>query len=237
MAPVARELAPIMGVLEPLQTEATLEGQVRELHDVLVEHAGPPVILIGFSWGAFLSFILTARYPAVVKKLIIVSSGPFEQKYADGIFGERLNRLTEAERIEIFNLIDVIGGANAGDRDKSLARFGELCAKADTYAAFSPEKEPEPLPASEEINRCVWTEAEKLRVSGELLAMGKNIRCPVVAIHGDYDPHPSEGVRQPLSRVLKDFKFILLERCGHEPWREKYAREKFFQILTEEVNE
>ncbi len=35
MAPVARELSSIMGVLEPLQTATSLEGQVQELHNVL----------------------------------------------------------------------------------------------------------------------------------------------------------------------------------------------------------
>ena len=32
MAPVARELASVKGVLEPLQTADSLEGQVDELH-------------------------------------------------------------------------------------------------------------------------------------------------------------------------------------------------------------
>jgi pimeloyl-ACP methyl ester carboxylesterase len=235
MAPVARELARTIGVLEPLQTKATLEGQVQELREVLEKNAGLPVTLVGFSWGAFLSFILTARYPALVSRLILVSSGPFEQQYAEGIFGERLKRLGEAERIEIFHLIDVIGGSVSGDKDKSLARFGELCAKADTFAPLPAEKEPEPLAVSEESNRRVWAEAEKLRISGELLSMGRQIDCPLVAIHGDYDPHPAEGVREPLSRVLRDFKFVRLEKCGHEPWREKFARERFFQILRNEL--
>ena len=65
--------------------------------------------------------------------------------------------------------------------------------------------------------------------------MGKKIKCPVTAIHGDYDPHLADGVRIPLSRVLKDFKFILLEKCGHEPWIEKYAKDKFFNVLREEI--
>jgi hypothetical protein len=35
MAPVARELSSVRGILEPLQTAATLEGQVQELKAVL----------------------------------------------------------------------------------------------------------------------------------------------------------------------------------------------------------
>jgi pimeloyl-ACP methyl ester carboxylesterase len=58
----------------------------------------------------------------------------------------------------------------------------------------------------------------------------------VVAIHGDYDPHPTEGVREPLSKVLKDFRFIMLEHCGHLPWIEREAREGFFELLRGELD-
>jgi hypothetical protein len=49
MAPVARELSTFGGVLEPLQTAITIEGQVRELSEVLEKHGDLPVTLIGFS--------------------------------------------------------------------------------------------------------------------------------------------------------------------------------------------
>ena len=224
IAPVARELSKAFGVLELLQTKASVEGQVKELHDILVKYAETPVNLAGHSWGAWLSYIVAARYPKIVKKLIMISSGPFEEKYAADIATERLNRLPEKERAGVFKLVDIINGDTAGDRDKAVARFGEMMAKADAYAPLPPETEPEPLPASEEINRKVWAEAQQLRISGELLEMGRKITCPVVAIHGDYDPHPAEGVKAPLSRVLKDFRFILLKKCGHEPARK--VREK-----------
>ncbi len=235
IAPVARELSKGMSVLEPLQKKNTLEGQIQELHDVLNVDAEVPVILIGHSWGAMLSFIVAARYPLLVKKLVLVGSGPFEEKYAANIIGERLKRLSEEERIEAINLIDIINGSAQEDKDKAMARYGELFAKADTYDALPAEKEPEPLKVSEEINRKVWAEAQELRISGKLLKMGGEIQCPVVAIHGDYDPHPAAGVEEPLSRVLNDFKFILLEKCGHYPWTERYAREEFYRVLMNEL--
>ena len=42
MAPVARELASGRGVLEPLQTAASLKGQVDELRTVLEENGDLP---------------------------------------------------------------------------------------------------------------------------------------------------------------------------------------------------
>jgi pimeloyl-ACP methyl ester carboxylesterase len=235
IAPVARGLSVDIGILEPFQTEATLEGQIIELHDVLSKHAELPVVLIGHSWGAWLVFIVASRYPAIVKKVIMVGSGPFVQKYAESIVPERLKRLSIKERINAFKLTDIIYGDTFGDKDKSMAQLGELFSKADTYEAVRLEKEPEPLEVSEEINRKVWAEGEALRKSGELLEMGKKIKCPVVAVHGDYDPHLAEGVKKPLTRVLKDFRFILLKKCGHEPWLERYARDEFFRVLREEI--
>lgn len=235
MAPVARELSKICGVLEPLQTKDTLSGQVKELRDVLKENGELPVILVGFSWGAWLSFIIAARYPALVRKLILVGSGPFEESYADGIVPERLTRLSEAERLEALGIFEELSNPEVEERDRPMARLGELFARADAF---------DPLPQADEasgfsyeINQKVWAGASELRASGELLKLGKQITCPVVAIHGDYDPHPAEGVRVPLARVLKDFRFVLLEKCGHEPWLEKHAREEFFRILRSEIKD
>lgn len=233
MAPVARELAKVTGVLEPLQTKNSFEGQVQELHDVLVKQAFIPLTLIGHSWGAFLSFVVTARYPALVKKLIMVGSGPLEEKYAANITPDRLNRLSEKDRIIAIRDIDIINDTVSPDKDTPMARVAALFDKADTYAPL-PHKN-EVLEFSEAINRRVWAEAKLLRTSGALLKMGEKIECPVVAIHGDYDPHLAAGVQEPLARVLKDFRFILLERCGHEPWVERFARDKFYEILKDEL--
>lgn len=235
VAPVARELSSLVGVLEPLQTRNSFEGQVAELHDVLAENADSPVTLIGHSWGTFLSFVVTARYPSLIKKLVMVGGGPFEEKYADNINPDRMSRLSESERIEAIKLIEIINDSvhNYRDKNKSMARLSALFARADTYEPL-PQKS-EVIEFSEEINRRVWAGAKKLRTSGELLELGKKIRCPVVAIHGDYDPHLAEGVKEPLSRTLRDFRFILLEKCGHYPWLERYARDEFYRVLKREI--
>jgi pimeloyl-ACP methyl ester carboxylesterase len=59
----------------------------------------------------------------------------------------------------------------------------------------------------------------------------------VVAIHGDYDPHPAEGVQGPLSAILRRFRLILLKNCGHKPWIERQARDEFYRVLKEELRE
>ncbi|MDH4211889.1 MAG: alpha/beta hydrolase [candidate division WOR-3 bacterium] len=232
MAPLARELAPTMGVIEPFQTADTVEKQVEELKTILERNADIPVTLVGYSWGAWLGFIVAARYPSVVRRLILVSSGPFEETYSRGIMKARLDRLGDEEKREVLSLIESFDDSGSGNMNKKMERFGQLISKADSY---------DPLPHPDEIIevrfhifQCVWKDAEELRRSGALLRLGKNIQCPVVAIHGTYDPHPAEGVQKPLSRVLKDFRFVLLQNCGHTPWLERQAKAKFYEVLKGE---
>lgn len=63
----------------------------------------------------------------------------------------------------------------------------------------------------------------------------KNIECPVIAIHGKNDPHPWKGVKIPLENRLNGFKMFLIDKCGHDPWKEYYAKEEFFTILKSEI--
>ncbi|MFA5367203.1 MAG: alpha/beta hydrolase [Dehalococcoidia bacterium] len=233
MAPVARELSRDRGVLEPLQTAATLDGQVGELHDIIKKHGNPPVILIGSSWGAMLSYIFTARYPALVKKLIMVGSAVFDDRYAAGIQGTRLSRLDAEAKREVYSLVKELNEDAVEDKNKMLARLGELFTKGDAYDPITLDTEV--IEVSFDIHDRVWGDAINLRKSGELLKMGKKIKCPVVALHGDYDPHPAEGVREPLSKVLKDFRFITLERCGHLPWIEREAMGRFYELVRGEI--
>lgn len=229
---VARELGALTGVLEPIQTKDTVDGQVGELRSVLIDNTDGPVTAIGHSWGAWLGWLLAARYPELVKKLVLVASGPFRPHDADGIVPARFERMTETERLRALELIERLHDPSS-EKDSPMAELGALFEKTDAYDPLP--REDEGLGYSEHINRRVWTEAAGLRTTGKLLDMASAIRCPVVAIHGDYDPHPTSGVREPLSGRLPDFTFHLLENCGHAPWLERQAREEFYTLLKKEI--
>jgi pimeloyl-ACP methyl ester carboxylesterase len=233
MAPVARELAAEWGVLEPLQTADSVDGQVEELRAVLGARADLPVTLIGSSWGAMLGYIFAARYPAHVRRLILVGSGVYEARYAAGIEQTRLDRLSEAERARALELLELLERPDTVDKSRLMNAMGQLYTKADAYDPLTLETEG--LDAQYEILERVWSDAEALRASGELLALGTRIACPVLALHGDYDPHPPAGVQEPLSSVVRDFRFVLLAHCGHLPWIERQARDEFFRLLRADL--
>jgi hypothetical protein len=54
-------------------------------------------------------------------------------------------------------------------------------------------------------------------------------------VYGDHDSHPAEGVERPVAAANKDFWFILLKYCGHLPWIEMAASDKFYAIRREEL--
>lgn len=231
---LAAELADTSGVLEPLQTADTIAGQVTELSDVLAAEGNGPITLIGSSWGAWLGFLTAARHPALVKKLILVGSPPYEDWFSRDITAARLRRLPEAGRSEAEALLKFLGDASVKEsKDDALARIGVLFTQADSVDPITLDMGVRG--ASFRIHSQVWKEATRLRARGEMAAVGHHIRCPVIAIHGDRDPHPAEGVEGPLTANVRDFRFFLLKDCGHFPWIERSARDAFFARIRAEL--
>jgi pimeloyl-ACP methyl ester carboxylesterase len=234
VAPVARRLSNQWSVLEAFQTRASVDGQVEELRRTIEEAAGPPVTLIGHSWGAWLAYLVAARHPGLVRKLILVGSGGFEARREEEPDRVRLARLTPGQRAEATRLREGLASASGEEKKRMFSRFGELFSLADAYEPIP--HAPEPIDYRPDIFLSVWPEAAALRASGELLALGRRIRCPVVAVHGDYDSHPAADVRDSLSNVVRNFRFVLLGRCGHEPWTEKHAQDEFYRVLRAEID-
>lgn len=233
MAQVARELSKYCGVLEPLHIKDSIDGQLAELKTIIDEFGCKPVILIGHSWGAWTSYIFASKYPRLVKKVILVSSGSFTQEYLKAMNNERTNRLNEEENKRVSELFKLLNDNNINNKKDILSEFGKLMSKTDSYAIINEENETLDFLANV-FNKCM-KEITDLRKSGKLLNYGLKIKCSVIAINGEDDPHQYLGVKEPLTKVLKDFKFFLLKKCGHYPWNEIYAKDKFYKILTKEI--
>lgn len=233
MSAFAKKLSVKRGVLEPLQTGLTVKSQLEELAGIIIRNGTLPVVVIGHSWGAWLSLMLAAKHPEIVKKIILVSSGPFQKDYALSIHAVRMNRLNAHEREEAEHLFSVIESGDKNGADTSLKRIGVLFRKTDSYL---PRCKDETADINSEIFSAIWPEAAKMRDSGELLSVCRHVRCPVTAIHGDFDPHPADGVKMPLEKTVKNFKFVLLQKCGHKPWIEKAAEDEFYRVVEDELD-
>lgn len=231
---VARELSKRHSVLEPFQSASSVNGQVEELHKYICENCGKgKTKLVGHSWGAWLAYMYAAMHPEKVEKLILVAAGSFDERYNFNLTKLRLSRLNEENRKEAMDIINWMNHAIEDDTVK-MQRFSELMELADFYDCV--EVTDESTEFQYDIFLSVWKEADRMRRFGELMQFGKKIKCPVIAIHGNYDTHPAQGVEEPLSKLLKKkFKFYELDQCGHYPWKEKYAKGKFFEVLETEL--
>lgn len=229
---LAKLISKEFGVLEPMQSKYTIMEQEEELREQIENHCSGKVILVGHSWGAWLAGLFAERFPDKVEKVILIGCGPLDEVYVSQI-GERRKRNMSSEETEEFDKTLRQLEEGFGEKDEYLRRLGEICDRADGY------QEEKNLRDKAEVNgelyEKVWKEAAGLRKSGKLLERFGRISCPLVLIQGVVDPHPSEGVIQPLRDRNVDIKSYVLDKCGHTPWKEKYAREEFAEVLFLEL--
>ena len=235
MTPPAVELSKRQGILEPLLDGHSVAEQVEAVAGAIREHADPPVCLIGHSWGAMLACVVASVHPGLVDQIIMVSSGPLEDSYVGAANQTRTQRLSRAAQSRVRELTHRLDDPNPPDaaKDRALAELGDLLASADAYAPIPHATSHVRVRA--DVFRAVWPEVVRLRTRGGLVAAAGLVRAPVLAIQGEYDSHPADGVFVPLQREVPDFRSVLLPRCGHVPWFERYGRDPFYAVLRKEL--
>ena len=237
MGYLANQLSEYFGVIEALQTKSSIHELIEELKEILeeIEADDSKYILAGHSWGAWLAYLFAAKYPNFVEKLILVGSGPFEVDYVQELEKTRMERMTEEQRTRLEELVAQFYGEEESNKDALLTELGGLMEIVDTYSAMAVDEQKYRVKIDGDLYKGIWDEAAALRKSGELLEMGSKLSMPIVVIHGEYDPHPAEGVIKPLQKIVQFDEVHILEKCGHTPWKERHAAEKFLEILRKEV--
>jgi pimeloyl-ACP methyl ester carboxylesterase len=235
MAPVARELSSLAGVIEPIQTRDSMMGQIEELEKQLTDHSNPPVTIIGSSWGAVLALFLAARKKITLEKLILIGSAVFDAESSSKIENIRLARLDAEKRRRFEEIQSRLAQASNEDLGKIAKEWGDIFFHTDIYDPLTTELEV--MEVQYELHKKVWADFVALRDrSGYLKEEFSKIDTPAVVIHGDYDPHPIEGIRPFLEDCLKDVRFYILPNCGHYPWIERFAERQFYNILKKEIS-
>ncbi len=116
-----------------------------------------------------------------------------------------------------------------------MAIIPKVFKKSDNYCLVDSELHKADRTDSEMHNR-VWSEAAELRTNGEVLTTSKNIKSKLYSIQGAIDPHPANGVIIPLKENGVPCETYILEKCGHSPYMEKYAKDEFYRILLQIIS-
>ena len=212
------------GIVEALQSQYFIAELIEELHQQIIEHCQENLTLVGHSWGAWLAVLFAEKYPKICKNIILVGCPPLEDTYVREISSRRLQNLSGEERKIFQRMLDCAA------TDEDMKKIPDILEKSDNYCIETSEKNIAYKADHEMYNR-IWDEAAKRRTNGELLNAFKNIQSKLFLIQGACDPHPVEGVTKPLEENGIPCQTYILEKCGHNPFMEKYAKEKFYDVL------
>ena len=213
-----------IGVVEAIQTKYSIAELIEELYKQISENCSEKVSLIGHSWGAWLVTLFAEKYPELIDNIVLVGCPPLEDKYVAEIGTRRLESLSKDDRAIFQRLMD--GRAT----DEDMAQIPQILERSDNYCLENREMH-RGEKADSRMHNTIWAEAAKLRTEGKLLAAFKHIKNKIVLIQGVKDPHPARGVIIPLQENGVACETYLLDKCGHSPFMEKYAKEEFYGIL------
>ncbi len=228
LAPLARKLADDFRITEPWQRGSgdeplTVARHVEDLQ-ALIEHdtsGEPPPALLGHSWGALLALCHAARHPEWTGPVICVGCGTFDSLARSRLQAILSDRMDAALRARL--AVPLEDARARFVRDVRLTRplydhapvddgLGDIDLEAFDLAAFDE----------------TWSDWQRLVANGVYPAAFAAITSAVVILHGADDPHPGRLIRDGLARHIGQLTYVELPRCGHSPWRERFARESFF---------
>ena len=192
-------------------------------------------MVLGSHAGSF----FRCAYPEKGDAFILVGCGTYDEKTRSLIEPAILNRLSAADRQRRQILLNALDTAPDGEeRDGILAEWGGLEAKASCYdACFDDHEIAEMLPVDAVGHVETWTDVLRLQREGIEPVIFSNIRKPLLMIGGDTDSHPGGPTTQLLKQHIPQLEYIEIDRCGHEPWRERHGRGPFFDILGRWIKE
>jgi len=200
----------------------TVDQHVKDLACVVSQHApGEKPALVGESWGAMLALAFASRHPDRVSALVLIGCGTFDRR-ARARLQQTLEQRTTPE-LEA-RLADL--EAQVPIEAERAAKMHGLSDPIYTYRrATDADDLVEPFDLKGHVES--WNDMVRLQDSGEYPAGFTAIRCPVVMLHGVYDPHPGAMIRDSLKTYIPHLEYQEFDECGHTPWVEELARDRF----------
>jgi pimeloyl-ACP methyl ester carboxylesterase len=232
MPVLGQRLTNLASSLQLQQDKTSIKSLISHIDDQISRFSKDKVILIGHSFGAWIAGIYASQFRNKVKKVILIGTGPLKYEYVNSIHKTRLRRLNDMDGEEYMSSLSVVYNYDIPRAKLALRRIKYFTDITDNFRPikkhdFSP-------PVDLHVFRSLMTEMSYWRKSGKLLNAFAGINCPLTFIQGDYDPHPTKGIIDPLKEKGVSHTFHTLKNCGHEPWMEMEKADEFLKIMASE---
>ena len=231
-APIAQGLAGSFRVLEPWQRgrgsePLTVARHVADVHDVVLSHGdGGRPALVGESWGAMLALAYAAEHAEAAGPIALIGCGTFDPAARARLRQVLAERTDENMKRQLDRLPE-----NVPSAEERLRQRYKLTERLYVYEPIEGEEEGFKGPLDVRAHEETWADMLRLQEEGVYPAAFAAIESPVLMLHGDCDPHPGRMIRDSLAPYLKQLEYHELNRCGHSPWKERFARDEFFDLL------
>ena len=235
VAPVAARLGESFRALEPWQRGSgkaplTVARHIEDLDNLVSAqgHDSRPA-LVGHSWGAMLALCYAAAHPNKVGPIVLVGCGTF-----DAVARQRMKAILSARTTRrLQERLDRIAASVTDPADRHIQRY-KLTRNLSVYEQAQPWPEKDEWePFDQQAHKETWDDILRLQSDGTYPQAFKVIKSPVLMLHGSYDPHPGQLIYDTLQPFITQLQYQELDRCGHSPWLERYARDRFFSTLEE----
>src|SRR5262245_725665 len=230
MAPVAAELAGSYRVVEPFQRgrgaeRLTVARHVADLHELISVCSGRcPPVLLGASWGAMLALAYAATHPHGAGPLILVGCGTFDLVARTELQKTISERMTDEIRARL-------KCADQLDEDERLRASVEAMMPIYSCDLLASPHEDDKIDAR--AHHETWDDMLRLQAEGIYPAAFGAIKGPILMVHGTFDSLPGRLISEGLRQYLPQLEYRELARCGHYPWLERVAADKFFFLVRE----
>lgn len=230
MAPVARGIAAFARVVEPFQRRSgvqplTVRTHILDIYNLITTMCSTePCVIVGHSWGAMLALAYAVDHPASVSRLVLIGCGTFDPASRQRLTESRAERMTPALLERQARLLN-----RFPEPDDRLRAIGSLHQRIDSVRLI-PHRD-ETVAFDARGHEETWGDMLRLQAENRYPAAFASIRAPVLMIHGEDDPHPGRMIHDNLAPHLPQLEYHELTRCGHYPWLEEFARDRFYFVL------
>lgn len=212
--------------------KVTMEMMVEDLEGIRKEFDVKKMNLVGQSWGAVIALNYIYKYPDNVKTLLLLEPSPGSREYLSQIQQTISNRLSQTDKER---LMQISQNPELRSSPELFKEFMGIRTKTYFYDSTFLKQRHFDYFDTNRVKKFFSSSAMfgQYLINFDLYDKMKNIKCPTLIIHGDYDIIPTSAIDR-IGKEIKGSELHVIEKCGHFVHIEK--SELYFNTIKTFLN-